>query len=136
MLSKIVCLPISEKRSFSILGTPRSDNRSCAIVDRRYDFMSFSLELLLSLVATVTDKVRKIQYHVTKSGKQVVRVFLFRMPFGFSSVRMKFSAHALNATINLNKSVDASLLYFCVNFVTLIAKSLCERLHILAGRRE
>ena len=58
------------------------------------------------------------------------------MSFGFSALRMKISGHALNATICLNMSVDASVLYFSVNFVTLIVKSSGKRLHISTGKRK
>ena len=87
--------------------------------------MSFSLEKLLSLIVSLTGKARQIQYSVTKSEKQFASssfIRVFKMSFGFSAVRIKFSAHVLNATICLNKSVDASLLYFSVNFLTLIVK--------------
>ena len=101
--------------------------------------MSFSLEKLLSLVASLTGKARQIQYAVTKSGKQLASSSFIRelkMSFGFSAVRIKFSAHVFKATICLNKSVDASLLYCSVNYVTLIVKSSCKRLHISTRKKE
>ena len=108
----MVCSSISEKRSLSILKIARSDSRSCAIVDRRNDFINLSLEKFRSLLATRTGKVNKIEYALTKSGKQLHKssfIKIFKISFRLFAFKMNALAHALNANICRMKSAEMSL---------------------------
>ncbi len=51
-----------------MLISARLSRRSCAIEERKYDFISFSFEKLRSAVATVTGSVQNNMHAVPSSG--------------------------------------------------------------------